>query len=78
MYRKYFQNLEDWLFSKNRELLMIWGARQVGKSYLIKDLFVEQYFKNKYGFNEENRVLTIPFYFLPFYLKDLREKEKLD
>ena len=34
--------------------------------------------KNKYGFNEENRVLTIPFYFLPFYLKDLREKEKLD
>lgn len=57
---------------------MIWGARQVGKSYLIKDLFVEQYFKNKYGFNEENRVLTIPFYFLPFYLKDLREKEKLD
>ena len=27
--------------------------------------------KNKYGFNEENRVLTIPFYFLPFYLKEL-------
>ncbi len=57
---------------------MVWGARQVGKSYLIKDLFAEKYFKNKYGFNEENRVLTIPFYFLSFYLKDLREKEKLD
>ena len=27
---------------------MVWGARQVGKSYLIKDLFAERYFKNRY------------------------------
>lgn len=48
MYRKYFQNLEDWLFNKNRKPLMVWGARQVGKSYLIKNLFAERYFKNNY------------------------------
>ena len=48
MYRKYFKNLEDWLFNKNRKPLMVWGARQVGKSYLIKNLFAERYFKNNY------------------------------
>lgn len=48
MYRKYLNNLTEWLNSKNRKPLIIWGARQVGKSYLIKDLFAEQYFKGKY------------------------------
>ena len=48
MYRKYFKNLEDWLFNKNRKPLIVWGARQVGKSYLIKNLFAERYFKNNY------------------------------
>lgn len=27
---------------------MIWGARQVGKTYLIRDLFASKYFKDKY------------------------------
>lgn len=34
--------------------------------------------KNNYGFDKENKILTIPFYFLPFYLQELKEKEKLD
>ncbi len=34
--------------------------------------------KNNYGFDEENKILTIPFYFLPFYLKELRKKEEID
>lgn len=48
MYRKYINNLKDWLDSKNRKPLMVWGARQVGKSYLIKDIFAKTYFKNRY------------------------------
>ena len=48
MYRKYFKNLEDWLFNKNRKPLMVWGARQVGKSYLIEELFAKEYYENRY------------------------------
>ncbi len=48
MYRKYINNLKNWLESKNRKPLIVWGARQVGKSYLIKNIFAETYFKNKY------------------------------
>lgn len=48
MYRKYINDLKTWLNSRNRKPLMLWGARQVGKSYLIKDIFAEEYFKGKY------------------------------
>lgn len=27
---------------------MVWGARQVGKTYLIEELFAKKYFTNKY------------------------------
>ena len=48
MYRKYMENLVKWMNSKSRKPLIVWGARQVGKSYLIKDMFAEQYYKGKY------------------------------
>ncbi len=48
MYRKYINNLVNWLNSDRRKPLMVWGARQVGKTTLIKDIFAEQYFKDKY------------------------------
>lgn len=48
MYRKYMNDLQKWLNSKLRKPLIVWGARQVGKTYLIKDLFAEEFFKNKY------------------------------
>ncbi len=48
MYRKYIKDLENWMNNKKRKPLLVWGARQVGKSYLIKDLFAEKYFKNHY------------------------------
>lgn len=38
----------DWNNSKNRKPLIVWGARQVGKTYLVKELFAERYFKNSY------------------------------
>lgn len=48
MYRKYMTDLQKWLNNKSRKPLIVWGARQVGKTYLIKDLFAEEFFKNKY------------------------------
>lgn len=48
MERKYLSQLVEWMNDPFRKPLMVWGARQVGKSYLIKDLFAERYFKNHY------------------------------
>ena len=47
MERKCLSKLVEW---KNNRLkpLMIYGPRQVGKTYLIKELFAEKYYKNKY------------------------------
>ncbi len=58
MERKYLSKLVEWLSDPFRKPLMVWGARQVGKSYLIKDLFAERYFKNRYIYvdcREEHR-----------------------
>lgn len=47
MERKCLSKLINW--NKNRlKPLMIYGPRQVGKTYLIKELFAEKYYKNKY------------------------------
>ena len=48
MKRKYLVDLEKWLNNPRRKPLMVWGARQVGKTYLIKDIFAEQFFPKKY------------------------------
>lgn len=37
-----------WNNSKNRKPLIIWGARQVGKTYLAKDMFAESCYKDSY------------------------------
>lgn len=29
--------------------------------------------KNNYGYNQEQKMLTIPFYFMPFVAKDLAD-----
>lgn len=42
------QKLIEWNHSNRRKPLMVWGARQVGKTYLIKDIFAETYYKDKY------------------------------
>lgn len=39
MERIKLQELKNWLVSDYRKPLVVWGARQVGKSYLIKELF---------------------------------------
>ncbi len=45
MRRKYLNDLIEWMNDPRRKPLMVWGARQVGKSYLIEELFAKEYFK---------------------------------
>lgn len=48
MERIALQKLIDWNESKKKKPLIVWGARQVGKTYLIKDIFAETYYKKNY------------------------------
>ena len=48
MERLAMQNLIAWTQNKKRKPLIVWGARQVGKTYLVKDLFAEKYYKDNY------------------------------
>lgn len=48
MERKYLKDLIAWNEDPDRKPLLVMGARQVGKTYLIKNLFAEQFYKNKY------------------------------
>ncbi len=43
MYRKIMQNLIEWKNSQNRKPLILRGARQVGKTYIIKQFGKENY-----------------------------------
>lgn len=45
MERNAMQELIRWNGKKRRKPMVVWGARQVGKTYLIKDLFAEKYYK---------------------------------
>lgn len=48
MERLALQKLIDWNNNKRRKPLIVWGARQVGKTYLVKELFSETYYKKSY------------------------------
>ena len=48
MERAALSDIVKWENSKHRKPLMVWGARQVGKTYLIKNVFAETYYKNSY------------------------------
>lgn len=48
MKRVALQKLEDWNNNSNKKPLIVWGARQVGKTYLVKNLFAENYYKDNY------------------------------
>lgn len=48
MERNALQQLVDWDRDKKRKPLIVWGARQVGKTYLICELFAKQYYKDNY------------------------------
>lgn len=46
MERLKINELEKWLKSPYRKPLIVWGARQVGKTYLVKEIFAKRYFKD--------------------------------
>lgn len=48
MERIALQKLIDWNNNRRKKPLIIWGARQVGKTYLAKELFAEKYYKSSY------------------------------
>ena len=48
MERIALQKLIDWNNNKRKKPLIIWGARQVGKTYLVEELFAKTYYKNNY------------------------------
>lgn len=45
MKRKYLSKLKEWIQMLDRMQLMVWGARQVGKSYLVEELFAKKFLK---------------------------------
>lgn len=46
MERLAIKDLETWYESKRRKPLVIWGARQIGKTYLAKELFAKKHFRD--------------------------------
>ncbi len=48
MERTALQKLTDWYSNKRKKPLIVWGARQVGKTYLILELFAKKYYPNRY------------------------------
>ena len=53
MYRKKIENLIEWKNKKNKKPLIIKGARQVGKTWLIKE-FGKKYYDNYAYINFDN------------------------
>lgn len=48
MERIALQKLMDWNKNKRKKPLIVWGARQVGKTYLILEIFAKTYYKHNY------------------------------
>lgn len=46
MERIQLESLKKWLNSPRRKPLVVWGARQVGKTYLVKELFAKRFFND--------------------------------
>lgn len=60
MYREKIKELEKWKNSKNRKPLIIRGARQVGKTWLMKQFGKESYEKCAYiNFDDNYRMATL-------------------
>ena len=58
MERNAMKSLIDWKNKKNRKPLLLYGARQVGKTYLVKE-FGNKYFKDIIYVNfETNNIVS--------------------
>ena len=52
MYRKMMSDLISWKNKKHRKPLVLWGARQVGKTWIMKE----------FGKNEFKNAIYVSFY----------------
>lgn len=48
MKRNATEKLVEWNASKRRKPLIVWGARQVGKTYLVRDIFAKTYYPDNH------------------------------
>ena len=48
MKRTALQQLIDWNENERKKPLIVWGARQVGKTYLVQEIFANRYYKDSY------------------------------
>ncbi len=48
MYRNAIEELNKWNRDRRRKPMIVWGARQVGKTYLLKDIFAETCYRDSY------------------------------
>lgn len=48
MERNALEDLVKWNNDNRRKPLIVWGARQVGKTYLVLELFAKKYYPNRY------------------------------
>ena len=48
MYRNSLESLKKWNDNPRRKPMIVWGARQVGKTYLVRDIFAETFYKDRY------------------------------
>lgn len=48
MERIALQKLIEWNNNKRKKPLIVWGARQVGKTFLIQEIFAKTYYKDNY------------------------------
>ena len=48
MERIALQKIVEWNNNKRKKPLIVWGARQVGKTYLVYELFAKTYYKNNH------------------------------
>ena len=63
MERIALQKLIDWNNNKRKKPLIVWGARQVGKTYLVEELFAKKYYKVLYGNTIKKMIIPTPDFF---------------
>ncbi len=63
MKRLALNEIINWQNKYNRKPLFIFGARQVGKTYLVKKLFADKYYKNSYIYVDFKKDEEISNYF---------------
>ena len=74
MERKYLNDLIAWLNDDLRKPLIVYGARQVGKTTLIRDIFAKEYFKGNYIYIDCKKNLD----FVNFCYNHIDPKEIID